>query len=77
MGNAKISVVVYFSGGASLIVAGILIIYALSLFLGLGCILLGSFMITHEYEFSKYLAFGGAGCLVLGGILLGLQRLLS
>jgi hypothetical protein len=77
MSKQKISIVVYVSGGTSLIVLGVLSIIYLSFFISLGCILLGAAMLVCNYyaELAKYCAIGGVVCLVLGAILLALSQL--
>ena len=78
MAKPKVHIFIYLSGGFALIAIGILIAYYLSVLLGLGCILLGSSVILAPFftKFAQYCAIGGVASLILGAIVLALQKAL-
>ncbi|MBI2979997.1 MAG: hypothetical protein HYY41_04115 [Chloroflexi bacterium] len=79
MSKPKIHIFIYLSGGFALIAIGIGIVYYFSFFIGLGCILLGSAVIIASFftTFAQYCAIGGVASLILGALVLAVQKLLQ
>ena len=79
MSKPKVHIFIYLSGGFALVVIGIALVYYFSFFIGLGVILLGCAVLltSIHYTLSKYCAIGAVALLVLGAVVLALQKALK